>query len=123
MSSDSESDREEAVGPGGETPTAEDVSSRMSELNIADVASTSVTSSNEIAEASVPWRSALSKVDIWYASYGSNMCLARFLCYIRGGKVKIHIAYTKHDIYIFFNTCTVIFLHLCSTIIVPTIMV
>lgn len=25
---------------------------------------------------------------IWYASYGSNICRERFLCYIRGGKPK-----------------------------------
>ena len=24
---------------------------------------------------------------VWYASYGSNMCIERFLCYIRGGAV------------------------------------
>jgi histone deacetylase 4/5 len=89
LSSDSESDLEEAIVPGGEIPSsAEDIGSRLSELNIADVSTTSVTSSNEISDASVTWRSVLSKVDVWYASYGSNMCLPRFLCYIRGGKVK-----------------------------------
>ncbi|EMS64604.1 hypothetical protein TRIUR3_22713 [Triticum urartu] len=33
------------------------------------------------------WRSALSKVYVWYASFGSNMWKPRFLCYIEGGKV------------------------------------
>nr|APB87920.1 histone deacetylase 5 [Dendrobium officinale] len=34
------------------------------------------------------WRSSLSKVDVWYGSYGSNMWKPRFLCYIEGGKVE-----------------------------------
>jgi hypothetical protein len=25
---------------------------------------------------------------VWYASYGSNMCKERFMCYIRGGSVE-----------------------------------
>ncbi|KAJ3697970.1 hypothetical protein LUZ61_001675 [Rhynchospora tenuis] len=88
-SSDSESDVEETVGPGGAMPSvAEDVSSRLSGLKIADAASTSATSSNKVSEASIPWRSVLSKADVWYASYGSNMSLPRFLCYINGGKVE-----------------------------------
>ncbi|GAB2289705.1 Histone deacetylase 5 [Dionaea muscipula] len=33
------------------------------------------------------WRSQLRKIDVWYASYGSNMWKSRFLCYIEGGKV------------------------------------
>ncbi|KAB2089759.1 hypothetical protein ES319_A03G082400v1 [Gossypium barbadense] len=33
------------------------------------------------------WRSKLSKTDIWYASFGSNMWKSRFLCYIEGGQV------------------------------------
>ncbi|MBA0818029.1 hypothetical protein Gohar_028472, partial [Gossypium harknessii] len=32
------------------------------------------------------WRSKLSKIDIWYAGFGSNMCKSRFLCYIEGGQ-------------------------------------
>ncbi|XP_027068383.1 histone deacetylase 5-like isoform X1 [Coffea arabica] len=34
------------------------------------------------------WRSELSKIDIWYATYGSNMRESRFLCYIEGGQVE-----------------------------------
>ncbi|XP_047329871.1 histone deacetylase 5 isoform X2 [Impatiens glandulifera] len=34
------------------------------------------------------WRTELSKVDIWYATYGSNMLMSRFLCYIQGGQVE-----------------------------------
>ncbi|KAK2632056.1 hypothetical protein EUGRSUZ_L02060 [Eucalyptus grandis] len=37
--------------------------------------------------ASVSWRSDLSKIDIWYATFGSNMWNPRFLCYIEGGQV------------------------------------
>ncbi|XP_071686600.1 histone deacetylase 5-like isoform X2 [Rutidosis leptorrhynchoides] len=33
------------------------------------------------------WRSELSKIDIWYASFGSNMSESRFRCYIQGGQV------------------------------------
>ncbi|XVF49969.1 hypothetical protein PTKIN_Ptkin04bG0058800 [Pterospermum kingtungense] len=33
------------------------------------------------------WRSELSKTDIWYATFGSNMWKSRFLCYIEGGQV------------------------------------
>jgi histone deacetylase 4/5 len=38
--------------------------------------------------ASNPWRSELSKIDIWYATFGSNMWKPRFLCYIEGGQVE-----------------------------------
>ncbi|RWW14138.1 hypothetical protein GW17_00022112 [Ensete ventricosum] len=44
--------------------------------------------SNEIVDGYVTWRSLLSKVEVWYASYGSNMWKPRFLCYIEGGKVE-----------------------------------
>ncbi|KAL8465178.1 hypothetical protein ACS0TY_034612 [Phlomoides rotata] len=35
-----------------------------------------------------PWRSELSKVNIWYATFGSNMSISRFSCYIEGGQVE-----------------------------------
>ncbi|XP_031253691.1 histone deacetylase 5 isoform X2 [Pistacia vera] len=41
-----------------------------------------------VATESAPWRSELSKVDVWYASFGSNMWKPRFLCYIQGGQVE-----------------------------------
>ncbi|KAK1272463.1 Histone deacetylase 5 [Acorus gramineus] len=42
-----------------------------------------------------PWRSTFSKIDVWYASYGSNMWQKRFLCYIEGGQVEgMHIPCT-----------------------------
>ncbi|XP_020242958.1 histone deacetylase 5-like [Asparagus officinalis] len=34
------------------------------------------------------WRSGLSKFEVWYASFGSNMSKDRFLCYIKGGKAE-----------------------------------
>ncbi|KMS97784.1 hypothetical protein BVRB_5g123480 [Beta vulgaris subsp. vulgaris] len=38
--------------------------------------------------ASASWRPELKLVDIWYASFGSNMWKPRFLCYIQGGQVE-----------------------------------
>ncbi|CAN6714151.1 unnamed protein product [Malus baccata var. baccata] len=43
---------------------------------------------DNVASNSCTWRSELSKVDIWYASFGSNLCLERFLCYIKGGQME-----------------------------------
>ncbi|MED6119857.1 Histone deacetylase 5 [Stylosanthes scabra] len=34
------------------------------------------------------WRTKLSNIYIWYASYGSNMWNSRFLCYVAGGQVE-----------------------------------
>lgn len=48
------------------------------------------TTPNDISVSSFSWRSLLSKVEVWYASYGSNMWKPRFLCYIEGGKVCSH---------------------------------
>lgn len=45
----------------------------------------------EVNTASNPWRSELSKIDIWYATFGSNMWKPRFLCYIEGGQVTKYI--------------------------------
>ncbi|KAJ8753010.1 hypothetical protein K2173_008797 [Erythroxylum novogranatense] len=36
---------------------------------------------------STAWRTELSKIEIWYATFGSNMWRPRFLCYIKGGQV------------------------------------
>ncbi|PKA59852.1 Histone deacetylase 5 [Apostasia shenzhenica] len=44
--------------------------------------------STEIRNRSSTWRSALSSIDVWYGSYGSNMWKPRFLCYIEGGKIE-----------------------------------
>ncbi|KAG9151583.1 hypothetical protein Leryth_021902 [Lithospermum erythrorhizon] len=34
------------------------------------------------------WRDELSRIDIWYAAYGSNMSKDRFLCYVQGGQAE-----------------------------------
>lgn len=39
----------------------------------------------------VPTTTKLQKIFVWYASYGSNMDMQRFLCYIKGGKVNIEL--------------------------------
>ncbi|TVU38086.1 hypothetical protein EJB05_11436 [Eragrostis curvula] len=44
----------------------------------------SVVVSKRISDLS--WRSVLSRIYVWYASFGSNMWMPRFLCYIQGGK-------------------------------------
>lgn len=43
---------------------------------------------DEETDVSSSWRSELSNVYIWYASYGSNMWKARFHCYLAGGQVE-----------------------------------
>ncbi|KAL1215106.1 Histone deacetylase 5 [Cardamine amara subsp. amara] len=52
---------------------------QMSKLNIEN---------HQVDTASTSWRAELAKVDIWYASYGSNMWKPRFLCYIQGGQAE-----------------------------------
>ncbi|KAG7535015.1 hypothetical protein ISN45_Aa08g025040 [Arabidopsis thaliana x Arabidopsis arenosa] len=44
--------------------------------------------SQQVDTASTSWRADLAKVDVWYASYGSNMWKPRFLCYIHGGQAE-----------------------------------
>ncbi|KAJ4713183.1 Histone deacetylase [Melia azedarach] len=36
----------------------------------------------------VAWRSEYSKLNVWYATFGSNMWKDRFFCYIQGGQVE-----------------------------------
>lgn len=52
------------------------------------------------------WRSELSKVDVWYASFGSNMWQQRFLCYIQGGQVFSLRLWVKNA-----NKWLIVFLH------------
>ncbi|KAJ4872002.1 Histone deacetylase 5 [Raphanus sativus] len=60
---------------------AHEIMDQMSKLNIENhQVDTKVSTSS--------WRSDLSKVDVWYASFGSNMWKQRFLCYIEGGQVE-----------------------------------
>ncbi|KAK6123209.1 hypothetical protein DH2020_043066 [Rehmannia glutinosa] len=42
----------------------------------------------EATTASPSWRSELSKIYVWYATFGSNMSMSRFLCYIEGGQTE-----------------------------------
>ncbi|CAJ1944185.1 unnamed protein product [Sphenostylis stenocarpa] len=56
----------------------EDVIKPLSELKV---------DADEEIDVSSTWRSELSNVYIWYASYGSNMWKARFNCYLAGGQV------------------------------------
>ncbi|TKY55034.1 Histone deacetylase 5 [Spatholobus suberectus] len=57
----------------------EDVIKPLSKLKVDTDEETDVSSS---------WRSELSNVYIWYASYGSNMWKARLYCYLAGGQVE-----------------------------------
>ncbi|ESQ31827.1 hypothetical protein EUTSA_v10003787mg [Eutrema salsugineum] len=52
---------------------------QMSKLNIEN---------HQVDTVSPSWRTNLAKVDVWYASFGSNMWKPRFLCYIQGGQVE-----------------------------------
>ncbi|EER97493.1 hypothetical protein BDA96_02G383800 [Sorghum bicolor] len=48
----------------------------------------SVVLTKKISDLSLAWRSDLSRTDVWYASFGSNMWRPRFLCYVQGGKAE-----------------------------------
>lgn len=61
----------------------ENVIQPFSDLKVND--GTGITS--QASNNSHTWREELSKIDIWYATFGSNMKLSRFLCYIEGGQV------------------------------------
>ncbi|KAL0856375.1 hypothetical protein Bca101_061528 [Brassica carinata] len=58
---------------------AHDLVDQISKLNIEN---------HQVNNVSTSWRSDLAKVDVWYASFGSNMWKQRFLCYIQGGQVE-----------------------------------
>ncbi|KAI3738733.1 hypothetical protein L2E82_28853 [Cichorium intybus] len=61
----------------------DDVTIPLSKLKVSDDAHDRVTCTNSQA-----WRSELAKVDVWYASFGSNMSESRFRCYIEGGQAE-----------------------------------
>lgn len=71
------------------TGTSNDLATENSLLDSSEASSagTSTSLPDEIVNSSILWRSVLSKIEVWYASYGSNMWKERFLCYIEGGKV------------------------------------
>ncbi|CAA7030885.1 unnamed protein product [Microthlaspi erraticum] len=58
---------------------ANEILDQMSKLSIEN---------HQVDTAPTSWRADLAKVDIWYASYGSNMWKPRFLCYIQGGQAE-----------------------------------
>ncbi|CAL5441878.1 unnamed protein product [Camellia sinensis] len=60
----------------------QDVIQPLSELRVG------AHSNDEVNTGCSSWRSEFSKIDVWYASYGSNMWKSRFLCYIEGGQVE-----------------------------------
>ncbi|KAG7613759.1 Ureohydrolase domain superfamily [Arabidopsis suecica] len=59
---------------------------QMSKLSIENPQGT-LLENHQVEPASTSWRADLAKVDVWYASFGSNMWKPRFLCYIQGGQV------------------------------------
>ncbi|CAA6657386.1 unnamed protein product [Spirodela intermedia] len=82
----------------GKPHILEDVTLPLSKLNIDKESETRAAHLNDssrneptllpdrIVSSSIMWRSHLSKVDIWYGTYGSNIWKPRFLCYIQGGQ-------------------------------------
>ncbi|KAD1436644.1 hypothetical protein R6Q59_029043 [Mikania micrantha] len=60
-----------------------DVTIPLSKLNLSEDAG-----SDQVTATSQAWRSQLAKIDVWYASFGSNMSEPRFLCYIQGGQAE-----------------------------------
>lgn len=50
----------------------------------------------------ISWRVEHKLVDVWYASFGSNMWKPRFLCYIEGGQVNLVIYYAIATLIWFF---------------------
>ncbi|XP_076903919.1 histone deacetylase 5-like isoform X2 [Bidens hawaiensis] len=59
----------------------EDVTIPLSKLSLSEDDKVTATSSRA-------WRSELSTVHVWYASFGSSMSESRFLCYIQGGQAE-----------------------------------
>lgn len=84
LSSDSESDTEKiTLAVSEEVQTIEDIIQPLSNLNV-----NLDSQDHEAATVRPSWRSELSKVHIWYATFGSNMSMARFCCYIEGGQIE-----------------------------------
>ncbi|XP_010259827.1 PREDICTED: histone deacetylase 5 [Nelumbo nucifera] len=82
-SSDSDAENDEKDTPSANmVKVVEDVIQPLSMLKVDQ------DSHDQSINSSISWRSKVSKIDIWYASYGSNMWKERFLCYIEGGQVE-----------------------------------
>ncbi|KAL7098901.1 hypothetical protein ACP275_09G047700 [Erythranthe tilingii] len=81
-SSDSEGEHEnDSISVSEEVQTIDDIIQPFTNLKVTGDCQDSTT-------ASPSWRSELSKVYVWYATYGSNMNLSRFRCYIEGGQTE-----------------------------------
>ena len=68
--------------------TASSCSAEQPPLSVKVQNNASVVLTKRISDLSLAWRSDLSRTDVWYASFGSNMWRPRFLCCVQGGKVK-----------------------------------
>ncbi|KAI4365858.1 hypothetical protein MLD38_021806 [Melastoma candidum] len=86
--SDSEVEKEPVPSFGNIEQLLEDVIQPLSTLKVDEdgVRSPSLNATKDYTVFS-SWRSELSNVEIWYATFGSNMWKPRFLCYIEGGQV------------------------------------
>ncbi|KAI3454721.1 hypothetical protein Pfo_011384 [Paulownia fortunei] len=81
-SSDSDGeDENSSLNVSEEVQTIEDVIQPFMNLKVNEDSQ-----DQEATTASPSWRSELSKINIWYATYGSNMSISRFRCYIEGGR-------------------------------------
>ncbi|KAJ6396423.1 hypothetical protein OIU77_021456 [Salix suchowensis] len=80
LMSNSDSEDEDEKAPIIVSEVVQEVMEPFSKLKVED-------SQDQVVTSSSSWRSELSKIDIWYACFGSNMWKPRFLCYIEGGQV------------------------------------
>uniref|UniRef100_A0A7N0TC05 histone deacetylase n=1 Tax=Kalanchoe fedtschenkoi TaxID=63787 RepID=A0A7N0TC05_KALFE len=85
-SSDSGSENDESV----ETPLQQNISQLDHEDILVPLSNLTLNGNHpeKLPSVSTAWRSELSKVEVWYAAFGSNMYKPRFLCYIKGGQVE-----------------------------------
>ncbi|KAH6797304.1 histone deacetylase 5 [Perilla frutescens var. hirtella] len=84
LSSDSEAETENiTLTVPEEVQSIEDVIPSFSNLKV-----NSDNQDQETTAMKPSWRSDLSKVNIWYATFGSNMNMSRFCCYIEGGQIE-----------------------------------
>ncbi|WRX17370.1 Histone deacetylase domain - like 3 [Theobroma cacao] len=79
--SDDEDDEASKIVSADFVAAVEDVVEPLLKLKVED-------NHDKVTTDSTLWRSELSKSDIWYATFGSNMWKSRFLCYIEGGQVE-----------------------------------
>ncbi|OVA00799.1 Histone deacetylase superfamily [Macleaya cordata] len=84
--SDVENNESEARAAVNAVEVVQDVAASLSVLKIDG--DNNNNSKDQMVDGSASWRSVLSKIDIWYGSFGSNMWKPRFLCYIEGGQVE-----------------------------------